>query len=214
MKNKILFLHFLISICFSSLTHSQAIRLEKTGTRMAYFTYNGQPLLSFGGGAGDGMFWLSEDAFDYKNWANWEADFGMNHSRDYPPLSWKGIEIKTKENGGKIDNVLFPYEETSRGSRLFDLTKFNDEYWQKFRAQCKYLESKGIIIHLLMWNGWQTNPDFPENISWKYHFFNQDHNVNEFTEVAKNDWREISLKPNIRSWINKRFCENWLIMAP
>ncbi|MCG8388667.1 MAG: hypothetical protein MJA30_24160, partial [Cytophagales bacterium] len=42
----------------------------------AYFEHNGKPLLSFGGGPGDGMFWLSEDAFNYKRWADWEADHG------------------------------------------------------------------------------------------------------------------------------------------
>lgn len=104
------------------------LTIELNGTAKAYFAQNGKPLLSFGGGPGDMMLWLNEDAFDYKRWANWEADFGMNHSRDYPPLSWKGIEVVTLENGGAIENCLFPFDETKPGSRQFDLSKFNDAF--------------------------------------------------------------------------------------
>ena len=161
----------------------EGLQLKQVGTRNVYFAYNKSPLLSFGG-LSDFIFYAAPDAFDYKVWANWAATHGMNHIRAYPPFSWKYIEKFAEENGGSPENLLFPYEETSPGSRQFDLTQFNAAYWQRFREQCEYLHSKGIIIHLLMMNGWQLLPE-PQN--WGGHFFNPDNNINRFTDVlAKN----------------------------
>ena len=162
------------------------VRLEKVGTEKVYFTHNGKPLLSFGG-LSDFIFYAAEDAYDYKLWADWAAEHGINHIRAYPPLSWKHVEKFTKENGGSLDNMLFPYKETKPGSRQFDLTRFDKQYWRRFRRQCEYLESKGIIVHLLMWNGWQLRgSDTPgrnkSDIDWAGHFFNPANNVNSFTD--------------------------------
>ena len=162
---------------------SQGLQLEKAGTPEVYFSHNEKPLLSFGG-LSDFIFYAAPDAFDYKLWADWAAAHGMNHLRAYPPFSWRYIEDFAKENGGKSDALLFPYEETSPGSRQFDLTRFNEAYWQRFRAQCEYLQSKGIMIHLLMMNGWQLLPE-PKN--WGGHFFNPDNNINDFTQVLKDN---------------------------
>lgn len=159
------------------------IQLEKTNTPSVYFSYHGKPLLSFGG-LSDFIFYAAPDAYDYKRWADWAAAQGMNHIRAYPPMSWKHIEFFTQENGGSLENVLFPYKEIRPGSRQFDLTQFDETYWQRFRQQCEYLQSKGIIIHLLMVNGWQFDPD---EINWKTHFFNPDNNINSFTDpLAEN----------------------------
>jgi len=162
------------------------LRLEKSGTEKVYFTHNGKPLLSFGG-LSDFIFYAAEDAYDYKLWADWGVEHGINHIRAYPPLSWKHIEKFTKENGGSLENMLFPYKETKPGSRQFDLTEFDERYWRRFRQQCEYLQSRGIIIHLLMWNGWQLRAsDTPgrnkSDIDWAGHFFNPANNVNSFTD--------------------------------
>jgi hypothetical protein len=163
----------------------EGLRLEKARTEKVYFTHNSKPLLSFGG-LSDFIFYAAEDAYDFKLWADWAAEHGINHVRAYPPLSWKHIEKFTKENGGSPGNMLFPYKETKRGSRQFDLTKFDGRYWQRFQQQCEYLEFKGIIIHLLMWNGWQLRAaDTPgrdkSTIDWEGHFFNPTNNNNSFT---------------------------------
>jgi len=169
----------------------EGLRLNKVGTEKVYFSYNVKSLLSFGG-LSDFIFYAAEDAYDYKLWADWAAQHGINHIRAYPPLSWKHIEKFTRENGGSLDNMLFPYEETKPGSRQFDLNQFDTRYWRRFRQQCEYLESKGIIIHLLMWNGWQLRAsDTPgrnkSEIDWEGHFFNPANNVNSFTDHLGGD---------------------------
>ncbi len=170
---------------------AEGLKLEKAGTKQVYFTHNDKPLLSFGG-LSDFIFYAASDAYDHVQWADWAAAHGINHIRAYPPLSWKHIEKFTKENGGSLENMLFPYEETKPGSRKFDLTRFNKDYWKRFRRQCEYLQSKGIIIHLLMWNGWQLRAsDTPgrdrSGIDWAGHFFNPANNVNSFTDHLGGD---------------------------
>jgi hypothetical protein len=152
--------------------HRTGLHLERVGTEQAYFSYNGKPLLSFGS-MSDFIFYASEDAFDYKKWADWQATHGMNHCRAYLPGSWVHIERITDENCGSLENVLFPFQETGAGSRVFDLTRFDKRYWKRFREQCQYLQSKGIIIDLLMFNGWQLwnyNREVAE-VNWNGHLF-------------------------------------------
>ena len=163
----------------------EPLKLKRIGTEQVYFSHNGKPLLSFGG-LSDFIFYAAEDCYDYKQWADWAFKHGINHVRAYPPLSFKHVEKFTKENGGDLDNMLFPYKEEAAGNRQFDLTKFDERYWRRFREQCEYLRSKGIIIHLLMWNGWQlraadTRGD-KSDIDWDGHFFNPANNVNAFTD--------------------------------
>ncbi|MGC1306022.1 MAG: hypothetical protein WA885_02245 [Phormidesmis sp.] len=159
---------------------AQGIRLEQTETPEVYFSYHGAPLLSFGG-MSDFIFYTDQDAFDYKRWADWQAEHGMNHVRAYPPFSWQYIEYFSRDNGGAKENLLLPYEETQPGSRQFDLTRFNQAYWNRFHQQCEYLQQKGIIIHLLMINGWQMRDD-EDSWNWPGHFFNPENNINEFTD--------------------------------
>ncbi len=182
---------FLFFSLIPDATAAEGLKLEKIGTDQVYFTHNGKPLLSFGG-LSDFIFYADQDAYDYKLWADWAAEHGINHVRAYPPLSFKHIEKFTEENGGSLDNILFPYKETEPGSRQFDLSQFDERYWRRFRRQCEYLQSKGIIIHLLMWNGWQLRAsDTPgqdkSEIDWEGHFFNPDNNINSFTDHLGGD---------------------------
>jgi hypothetical protein len=178
------FIFFILLFVLAQAVTGQPLQLENAGTENVYFSYHGKALLSFGT-MSDYMFYAAEDAYDYKKWADWQAAHGMNHCRAYLPGSWTYIEMFAKENGGKRENLLFPFEETEPGSRQFDLTKFDDRYWKRFREQCEYLQSKGIILDLLMLNGWQMfnyNEDIVK-INWDGHFFNPENNINSCTEI-------------------------------
>jgi hypothetical protein len=167
---------------------AQPLEIKKQGTDQAYFAYHGEPLLSFGGQS-DLIFWLNDDAYAFRRWADWAAAHGMNHLRAYPPLSWKNSVRRSTENGGAAANVLFPYRMVSgsvaQGNPQFDLLRFDDAYWLMFREQLEYLRSKGTIVHLLMWNNWQlrdADTDKGNDYDWDGHFFNPLNNVNGFTD--------------------------------
>ena len=175
----------LLLTCLASL-NGQPLRLENAGTEHVYFSYHGKPLLSFGT-MSDYMFYAADDAYDYKKWADWQEVHGMNHCRAYLPGSFTYVEYFANENGGSVENVLFPYQETEPGSRKFDLRKFDERYWKRFREQCEYLQSKGIILDLLMLNGWQffNYNEEVAKINWTGHFFNPDNNINSCTDPLK-----------------------------
>ena len=73
----------------------EGLKLEKVGTEKVFFSYQGRPLLSFGG-LSDFIFYAAQDAYDYKQWADWAAAHGINHVLAYPPLSSKHVEKFTK----------------------------------------------------------------------------------------------------------------------
>ena len=186
MKREIFSLLILaLLLCISNL-NGQPLQMENAGTEHVYFSYHGKPLLSFGT-MSDYMFYASDDAYDYRKWADWQEAHGMNHCRAYLPGSWTYVEYFAEENGGSVKNVLFPFEETEPGSRKFDLTKFDERYWERFREQCEYLQSKGIILDLLMVNGWQffNYNEEVAKINWKGHFFNPENNINSCTDALK-----------------------------
>jgi hypothetical protein len=186
MKRKIFSLLILaLLLCISNL-NGQPLQLENAGTEHVYFSYHGKPLLSFGT-MSDYMFYASDDAYDYRKWADWQEAHGMNHCRAYLPGSWTYVEYFAEENGGSVENLLFPFQETEPGSRKFDLTKFDERYWERFREQCEYLQSKGIILDLLMINGWQffNYNEEVAKINWKGHFFNPENNINSCTDALR-----------------------------
>jgi hypothetical protein len=173
---------------------AQPLEIERGGNEQAYFTYDGEPLLSFGG-LSDFLFWFADDAHDYRQWADWARDHGINHIRAYPPLSWKHSVLMSEANGGKATNVQFPYRlvdgSVARSNARFDLLQFDQSYWQSFRKRMEYLQSRGIIVHLLMWNNWQLRDSDTggkqrnNDYDWAGHFFNPANNVNSFTDHLK-----------------------------
>lgn len=54
-------------------------------------------------------------------------------------ISARYVEAFAEENGGAVETVLFPYEETEPGSRQFGLTRFDEAYWDHFRRQMEHL---------------------------------------------------------------------------
>ena len=170
---------FLPSSLFGQSEQGKGLRLERTGTEQVYFSYNGKPLLSFGALC-DFIFYLRESEHDFRLWADWASDHGMNHIRAYPPLCWTLLQDQIRQNGGKADNIDLPYAEVSSGSRQFDLTRFNENWWKDFRTKCEYLRSKGIILHLLMWSSFHVRPN-----QWKGSLFNPDNNISSFTNHLK-----------------------------
>lgn len=193
------------------------LALEKAGEAGVYFSYQGVPVLSVGGGS-DRIFWHDIDTFNYKRWADWAEITGVNHLRAYPPFSWKFTEQSTFEEKGNLNKVEHPFVQVSE--HQFDLSKFNGRYWSRFREQCEYLRSKGIIIHLLIFNSWSLNEyddGAPDSLRWGSNFFNPINNINVetnhldqsvkfYSSVADNRKGLVELQ---KAWIEKLIDETY-----
>lgn len=134
----------------AGLSQRSGLAVEKAGTRLAHITHNGKPLLAFGCHY-EHMFF---DDYDYKHWTRWAVSHGMNHCRtrlyhayyrDYSPF------VKTKDG-------------------RYDLTRWDESFWQRFHKICSHLQANKIIIHMLIWpqgsggHWWQGDGYYlPEN---------------------------------------------------
>ena len=182
----------ILQLFIITLVSGQVLDIADKETDKTHFVYGEEPLVSYGGGW-DFIFYVEKEDWEYETWANWASEHGINHLRAYLPWSYKYMELSYERCNGEVDlNMEFPYHEDPSSlpnNRKFDLTKFNDNWWEKFEAKISYLEKKGIIIHLLMVNGWQSwnaNNDFDDS-NWGGHFFNPVNNVNAFTSHLSDD---------------------------
>jgi hypothetical protein len=111
-------------------SQNPGLAVEKAGTRLAYVTHNGEPLLAFGCHL-EHMFF---DDYDYEHWTEWAVRHGMNHCRT------------------RLYHAYYrkysPFVKTADGR--YDLTKWDESFWRRFHKICAYLQSKGIIIHMLV----------------------------------------------------------------
>jgi hypothetical protein len=180
MKNHLIVL--ITGILISASVRSAGINIAREGTDKAYFTYNDQRLLAYGGMA-DFLFWADSSHFDYKKWTGELLKTGLTNLIISIPTNWKSVENFYLSHGGTKAQCEFPFAETSPSSRQFDLTRFNEHWWYRFRQQCRYLQSKGIFLHLIMWNNRQMQPSENIETGWSGNFFNSDNNVNECTDT-------------------------------
>ena len=131
----LLFLMFFIltsttSEVLSDSDPATGLSILKNDARLPTLMYDEKPLLAFGCHFEHMLF----DDYDYKEWTQWMVDHGMNHCRarlyhayyrDYSPF------FKTEDG-------------------RYDLTKWDDSFWQRCREILSHLQENDIIVHLLI----------------------------------------------------------------
>lgn len=85
-------------------------------------------------------------------------------------------------------NPAPPYQRTGPGLALdgkpkFDLTKFDQAYFDRMRQRIVEAGSRGIYVSVMLFNGWSVDPKDPrygggKNNPWKGHPFNRENNIN------------------------------------
>jgi hypothetical protein len=70
--------------------------------------------------------------------------------------------------------------EAKDGKAKFDLTKFDDVYFDRLRQRVKAAGDKGIYVSIMLFEGWEVQ--FTD--AWKCHPFNGPNNVNEIDTTA------------------------------
>jgi len=87
-----------------------------------------------------------------------------------------------------------PYQRLGPGTALdgkpkFDLSQFNQNYFDRVRSRVQDAGSRGIYVSIMLFDGWSvtTKPGSIDNNPWKGHPFNSANNVNGINGDANGD---------------------------
>lgn len=119
-------------------------------------------------------------AFDYTAYLDWMR--GLNHNF-FRLWIWEQAKWSA---GTKLDfwfNPL-PFRRTGPGTALdgklrFDVTKFNQAYFDRLRARVRQAGERGIYVSVMLFDGWSINDKHKgQGNPWRGHPFNAANNVN------------------------------------
>lgn len=118
-----------------------------------YWQYKGRPVLLLG-------------ASDHDNLFQWTPEMLIPHLDAMEKVGANYVRCVMGDS--KLDFELFPYIKLENGK--YDLTQWNDEFWQRFDFFLKETKKRDIIVQIEIWDrfdysrsDWGLNPYNPEN---------------------------------------------------
>ncbi len=119
--------------------------------------------------------------FDYDDYVEWMADQGFTFMRGW---AWEQAAWDNHTTEKLLVHPL-PYQRTGPGTALdgeprFDLTRFNEAYFERLRSRAIQAGKRGIYVSLMLFEGFSVdnrNPDYSLN-PWPGHPFHRENNVN------------------------------------
>ena len=164
----------------ASYASGKALEVKWAGTEKACVFYDDKPLFAFGPMDELRLFAVKvgSASYDVRDWAKWQKAYGMNYVRCYPQSGWGWCSLDA-------DGRIFPFRIVQKKPLKFDISVFNEQYWQNFRQVCRILKEHGIIVHLQLFQlcYFEVAPN-PED-RWITNFWNPANNINEFTRDLK-----------------------------
>ncbi|MDT8420528.1 MAG: hypothetical protein RQ754_08860 [Desulfuromonadales bacterium] len=152
---------FLIFLFSSSQAQAGGLEIRNNTAGSPYLSLNDKPVLAYGPSPQKILTYLPHgNGNDINDWVRWASRFGINHVRSYPP--------STRVSGSAKDVFLKSRNSDDR----FDLTLFNQEYFEELRRACVLLKEKGFIVHLQLWQAVTWKKD------WKNNYYNPKNNIN------------------------------------
>ena len=129
-------------------------------------------------------------AFNYPAYLDFLTAHGHNFFRLY---AWEQLKW-TDEIAADYWFSPGVYLRTGPGSALdgkpkFDLTQFNQVYFDRVRSRVQDAGARGIYVSIMLFNGWSvtTKPGSASNNPWKGHPFNSANNINGINGDANGD---------------------------
>lgn len=130
--------------------------------------------------------------FNYEAYLKWLQEHNHNFTRLW--FHECGFKAEWIHGWSEDAKTVYPlaYERTGPGIALdgepkFDLTKFNQEYFNRLRERVKLAEEHGIYVSIMLFQGWEIfagqRRKFP---SWNAHPFNKHNNINGIDGDPKN----------------------------
>lgn len=124
-----------------------------------YWNYKGETVLLLGGSWQDNLFNHPVGLEDHLDVL---ASAGGNYIRN----------TMSHRNKGNV----FAYEQNDEG--LFDLDRFNDEYWERFENFLQMTYERDMIVQIEIWDPWDKYEDHQSLGGWSHNPFNPDNNIN------------------------------------
>lgn len=122
-------------------------------------------------------------AFDYARYLDFLEAHGHNFTRLW---AWESPRwsVQTLDDDYWFDPM--PYARTGPGNALdgkprFDLTRFNEEYFDRLESRVEAARERGIYVAVMLFNGWSvtsSQPGVKGRNPWKAHPYNAANNVN------------------------------------
>jgi hypothetical protein len=122
-------------------------------------------------------------AFDYNAYLDFLDNLNHNFFRlwMWEQPRWS---METADDNYWIDPL--PFVRTGPGLAAdgrpkFDLTKFNDAYFERMRERILLAKQRGFYVSVMLFNGWSVRkgvPGFRLNNPWRSHPFNKVNNIN------------------------------------
>lgn len=128
-----------------------------------YWQYKEKPVLLIGGSWQDNLF---------------NHPMGLSEHLDLL-VSVGGNYVRNTMSHRNIGNV-FAYSQNAEG--LFDLDKFNEEYWTRFENFLQLAYDRDIIVQIEIWETWDHYENHQSIGGWSFHPFNPANNINYSTE--------------------------------
>jgi len=141
-------------------------------------------------------------AFDY----NAYLDFLKDHNHNFIRLwTWELSKYTANTDGSFIYAAPLPWSRTGPGVALdgkpkFDLTKFNQPYFDRLRSRLIAAGAQGIYVSIMLFEGWGM---FYVQSSWRWdgHPFNMANNINGIDGDQNKDGT--GLESHTQSWPGK-----------
>ena len=153
MKTKLFLLYGLILLLLlltATGRHLYAQEIQVSGQYPTYFEFKGKPVLLLGGTVDDNLFQME----------------GLEEHLDL--LVASGGNYVRNTMSSRDEGNLWPFFRQADG--LFDLNKWNDDYWERFEYFLSACEERDIIVQIEIWatfdyyrENWEVNPFNPKN---------------------------------------------------
>jgi hypothetical protein len=131
-----------------------------------YWNYKGKTVLLLGGSWQDNLF---NHPGELKEHLDLISSVGGNYLRN----------TMSHRNEGNV----FAYTRDDNG--LFDLGRFNSEYWQRFESFLRMAYDRDMIVQIEIWDPWDMYEDHQSFGGWSHNPFNPANNTNYTSEESK-----------------------------
>jgi hypothetical protein len=160
-----------LAIVWGVALNAQPVALHPSNPH--YFIFRGKPEILITSAEHYGA--VVNGGFDYEKYLDALKSYGLNYTRIYPGALFEPVDkfIKGNTLGVNPANLVLPWARSSSpgyclGGNLFDLDKWNPNYFERLREFIKKASDRGIVVEICFFNcqykdTWPISPLYIKN---------------------------------------------------